>query len=68
MKLYHFWESIQDAPEDVATIMEDLQHLSSLLSDIGFSKSDMAPSVAVGLECCKSKIGVRTPFSTCLYR
>src|SRR5436190_21694698 len=55
IKLYHFWNSIRDAPEDVAIIMDDLLLLSTVLRDISHDK-EQAPAVILGLECCKTKI------------
>lgn len=60
MKLYYFWESVRDAPEDVAFIMEDLKYLSTVVEDIARDKSPMSTSVAVGLKVCQNKMRVRT--------
>lgn len=58
-KLYCFWESVRGAPDDVVVIMEDLKYLSAVVEDIARDKSDIAPSVTVGLKCCQSKMRVR---------
>ena len=62
MKLYHFWESVRDAPDEVAVIMDNLLYLSTVLKDIAHDKQ-LAPSVVVGLECCQSKVRVRSYLS-----
>ena len=59
IKLYNFWDSIRDAPEEVAVIMDDLMLLSTVLRDISREKQQ-APAVTLGLECCKTKILVGT--------
>src|ERR1700739_2179627 len=54
-KLYQFWNSIRDAPEEVAVIMDDLRLLATVLRDISHDKQQ-APAVTLGLECCQTKI------------
>jgi hypothetical protein len=58
-KLYQFWESFQDAPEDVAAIVESLRYLSTVFEEIASAKKPLAPSVAEGIRCCQRKVAVR---------
>ena len=64
VKLYDFWNSVRDAPKEVAVITDDLMLLSRVLRDISHSKRP-APAVTLGLECCKAKILVSP--STCAW-
>jgi hypothetical protein len=63
MKLYEFWASIRDAPEEVAFIMEDLKYFSTVVAEIDRDKTYKAPSVEAGLRCCQHKIEVLSPFT-----
>ena len=55
VKLYQFWESIQEAPEVVAEIMSDLNLLSAILLDISHQE-ERRPAVSRGLESCEAKL------------
>src|ERR1051325_877629 len=57
-KLYDFWKSVEGAPGDVALILDDLQHLSSVLDDIAGKKMSLSPSVVAGLRCCQTRMEV----------
>jgi hypothetical protein len=57
-KLYNFWESVKDAPECVASIMEDLLYLLVVVQDISRDKADSTPSIILGLKRCEAKIRV----------
>ncbi|KAM7210787.1 hypothetical protein V8F06_013834 [Rhypophila decipiens] len=54
-KLYDFWESVKDAPEEVSLIAHDLRVLSSVLEYIDRSGAD-SPSVTLVLNSCKIKM------------
>jgi len=56
--LHYFWESIRDAPEEIAIIMEDLEYLQSVVQDIARDKSEISAPVLVGLKCCQAKLHV----------
>ncbi|OCL07877.1 hypothetical protein AOQ84DRAFT_389220 [Glonium stellatum] len=56
-KLYKFWVSIQEAPNYVAVIFEDLLYLSTVLKDIPLDQNQTY-AVKFGLECCQGKIVV----------
>lgn len=43
-KLYRFWECVEDAPQEVAAISEDLKYLISIFKRI---ESDTIPLVPV---------------------
>lgn len=57
-KLYDFWISIKNAPEDIHAIMTDLQILSSILHRIASEAQRLKPdpSMIAALNCCSGKI------------
>ena len=57
-KLYEFWNSIKDAPEDVRNISADLELLSSILHQIGLEAQYQRPDPATqaALRFCFEKI------------
>lgn len=58
-KLHNFWNSIQDAPQDVTFITNDLTILSMMLKDIPASNIDPSPAVDATLKSCRNKLNVR---------
>jgi hypothetical protein len=58
VKLYLFWESIREAPEEVGAIVEDLKYLATVMQDIARTKSNVASSVRAGLELCLKRMEV----------
>ncbi|KAL9120774.1 MAG: hypothetical protein Q9187_002672 [Circinaria calcarea] len=56
-KLCEFWKSIKDAPEEIHTIVADLELLSSVLAEIT-SEKQLHPdaTTAAVLEICESKV------------
>ena len=50
-ELYNFWKSIEEAPENVRNIVENLTFLSHVLDDIDF-KVEQNASVKALLEAC----------------
>jgi hypothetical protein len=68
LKLYEFWENVNDAPSEVQYILTDLQVVGKILNDIS-QEEDLAPSVTVILDSCLRKLGVCLPYLvTCLTR
>lgn len=57
-KIFEFWISIKNAPDDIHAITTDLQILSSVLSRIGFESQRLRPdpSMIAALDCCFGKI------------
>ena len=43
-KLCDFWDSVKDAPEDIASISTDLHVLSGVLSKIAFEAQQVSPN------------------------
>jgi hypothetical protein len=58
-KLYNFWNSIQDAPQDVAVVTHDLMLLSTMLKEIADSEVDPSATVEVALQSCRAKLKVQ---------
>jgi hypothetical protein len=57
IKLRNFWATVQEAPNDVRTITEELAYLSTLLTEIS-PEQQHAPTMTQGLELCHRKITV----------
>lgn len=57
-KLYDFWSSIKEAPDDIRAISTDLQLLVSVLADIAFEAqhADIDPTFEAVLEGCAAKV------------
>ena len=54
-KLYDFWNSIKEAPEDIRAISVDMQNLSNILSQIANETQHVEPDatlIAVLNGCC----------------
>lgn len=56
IKLYKFWNSVEDAPQDIAAINEDLQYLISVFQRIQSTKGSVGECVAEGMQHCWSKV------------
>ena len=59
MKLYRFWESIEDAPREIQAIKEDLQYLSSVFGKLDSDQAKLGKCVVEGTKHCKDKVAVR---------
>ena len=57
-KLFDFWESIQDAPEDVRNIKSDLEFLTKVLEHIAREAQQQSPDPLMesALRLCSDKI------------
>ena len=54
-KLYEFWKSVKDAPEDIRAISVDLEILSNVLTEIAHETQHIEPNtslIAALNECC----------------
>ncbi|KAF1929931.1 uncharacterized protein M421DRAFT_380930 [Didymella exigua CBS 183.55] len=56
IKLYVFWESIEDAPQEIAAVKEDLQYLISVFKGIENSEKPLGHCIADGVQHCRIKI------------
>jgi hypothetical protein len=56
IKLYRFWESVEDAPQEVAAINEDLQYLISIFKRIESQNTSIGDCIAEGIQHCRSKV------------
>ncbi|KAF3006764.1 hypothetical protein E8E13_010062 [Curvularia kusanoi] len=56
VKLYVFWESIEDAPLEIAAIKEDLQYLVSVFKRIETAAHPPGHCIAEGIRHCRMKI------------
>jgi hypothetical protein len=60
IKLHDFWESVEDAPHEIAAIREDLQYLISVFKEIERNEHQSGQCVAEGTLYCRNKIAVCT--------
>jgi hypothetical protein len=58
VKLYLFWESIEEAPQEIAAIKEDLQYLISVFSRIESTEEPLGLCIAEGIRHCRTKVAV----------
>ena len=58
IKLYRFWESIEDAPHEIASIKADLQYLISVFKRIESGGHAPGQCISEGLHHCRSKVAV----------
>lgn len=59
IKLYMFWESIEDAPHEIAAVKEDLQYLISVFKRIETAEKPLGHCIAEGIRHCRIKVAVR---------
>ena len=57
-KLYEFWTSVQDAPEDIRAIVKELRLLSAVLDGIKLNEQRYGPdpTTTIVLESCTDKV------------
>ncbi|KAH7401636.1 hypothetical protein BKA66DRAFT_585814 [Pyrenochaeta sp. MPI-SDFR-AT-0127] len=55
-KLHKFWESIEDAPQEIAAIKEDLLYLTSVFGRIGCTRKPLGHCVVEGIQHCQIKV------------
>jgi hypothetical protein len=61
IKLYGFWESIEDAPQEISAIREDLQYLISIFKRFESNNDPIGDCIAEGIQHCRIKVLVRGP-------
>jgi hypothetical protein len=59
IKLHSFWESIEDAPHEIAAIKEDLQFLVSVFQRIESNEDPLGHCTIEGVYHCRVKVAVR---------
>lgn len=58
IKLYRFWESVEDAPIEIAAIKEDLRYLISVFKRVECTENPLESCLAEGVQHCRAKIAV----------
>ncbi|KAF9700525.1 hypothetical protein EKO04_001240 [Ascochyta lentis] len=56
VKLYRFWESVEDAPIEIAAIKEDLRYLISVFKRVESNNIPSGDCIAEGIKHCRVKI------------
>jgi hypothetical protein len=56
IKLYKFWDEVEDAPQEVKAIREDLQYLISIFGKIESNENRVGECVVQGMQHCQSKV------------
>ncbi|KAF3034602.1 hypothetical protein E8E12_004361 [Didymella heteroderae] len=56
IKLYTFWETVEDAPLEIAAIKEDLRYLISVFKRIESHEHPVGSCLAEGIHHCRAKI------------
>ncbi|KAH3964989.1 hypothetical protein HBI56_149970 [Parastagonospora nodorum] len=56
IKLYKFWESIEDGPQEIAAIREDLQYLISIFREIESNNGHVGDCILEGIQYCRIRI------------
>jgi hypothetical protein len=58
IKLYRFWESIEDAPHEIAAIKADLKYLISVFKRVESSGHASSQCISEGLHHCRNRVAV----------
>ena len=61
VKLHGFWESIEDAPHEIASIKEDLRFLISVFRRIESNENPLGQCTIEGVYHCRVKVAVGIP-------
>jgi len=61
IKLYTFWETVEDAPREIIAIKEDLRFLISVFQRVESSGNNLDGCLAEGVQHCRAKIAVGEP-------
>lgn len=56
--MYRFWESVEDAPQEIASVKEDLRYLISVFKRIESSNHAVGSCIADGIRYCQLKVVV----------
>ena len=63
IKLYTFWETVEDAPREIIAIKEDLRFLISVFQRVESHGNSLGGCLAEGVQHCRAKIAVSVPIS-----
>lgn len=66
IKLYDFWNTMREAPEDIADIVRDLKCLSTLMNEIA-NEDHHGLGILNAMECCEAKIKARIDANRLFY-
>ena len=58
IKLYKFWETVKDAPQEINTIKDDLSFLISVFERVESHGDTLGSCLAECLKHCRAKIEV----------
>jgi hypothetical protein len=58
IKLYKFWESIEDGPQETTAIREDLFYLISIFREIESNDNPLGDCIVEGIQQCRTKVTV----------
>jgi hypothetical protein len=58
IKLYKFWESVDDSPQEVAAIRDDLQYLILIFKEIESNNNPVGHCIVEGVQRCRIKVKV----------
>ncbi|OAG13564.1 hypothetical protein CC77DRAFT_1067776 [Alternaria alternata] len=56
IKLHTFWETVEDAPGEIAAIKEDLRYLISVFKRVESHSNPLGSCLAEGVQHCRAKI------------
>jgi hypothetical protein len=56
IKLYKFWESVEDGPQEIAAIRKDLQYLISIFREIETNNKPVGDCIVEGIQHCRIKV------------
>ena len=68
MKLYTFWETVEDAPREIIAIKEDLRFLISVFKRVESHGNNLGSCLAEGVQHCRAKITVSALMWGCKLR
>ncbi|KAI4642043.1 uncharacterized protein J4E79_011569 [Alternaria viburni] len=58
IKLYTFWETVEDAPREIIAIKEDLRFLISVFQKVESHGNSLGGCLAEGVQHCRAKIAL----------
>jgi hypothetical protein len=58
IKLYAFWETVEDAPREIIAIKEDLRYLISVFKTFESHGNPLGSCLSEGVQHCCAKIAV----------
>jgi hypothetical protein len=58
IKLYTFWETVEDAPQEIIAIKEDLRYLISVFKGVESYDDPLGGCLGEGVQHCRAKVAV----------